>query len=136
MLLLTDDQQIPPPCIPCGLSLVFLLVSLSLSLSLFLSVSFSLMLSLSRSVVFLCSLFYQHLDLKHIVDLEDVLDVWGANMDDQGRVNGRCFRITMLSHRWNQPSLDPTDCTADPRSVPFLTISGNGGARRKSLLGL
>jgi len=29
-----------------------------------------------------------------------------------------------------------TDRTADPRSVPFLTISGNGGARRKSLLGL
>jgi hypothetical protein len=29
-----------------------------------------------------------------------------------------------------------TDGTADPRSVPFLTISGNGGARRKSPLGL
>jgi hypothetical protein len=58
--------------------------------------------------------------------------IWNSNKQRDSETKSRLPKPQKTA----KPRDVRTDGTADPRSVPFLTVSGNGGARRKSLLGL
>lgn len=52
-------------------------------------------------------------DSEHILDLENVITEWIEHMDDRGKVDGRCLCVSIFSHRWSRPSLDPAEAHPD-----------------------
>ena len=52
-------------------------------------------------------------DAEHILDLESCVVEWIKHQDDRGKVDGRCLCISIFSHRWSRPSLDPAEAHPD-----------------------
>ena len=46
-------------------------------------------------------------DASAVLDLEDVIKAWVERQDSRGKIDDKIMCITMFSHRWTRPALDP-----------------------------
>ncbi|GMI28380.1 hypothetical protein TrRE_jg1657 [Triparma retinervis] len=52
-------------------------------------------------------------DAAHILDVEELCKTWAAKQDEKGKVDGRAMCISLFSHRWERPNIDPKEAHPD-----------------------
>ena len=52
-------------------------------------------------------------DQEHILDLEALCKEWAGKQNEKGKVDGRAMCISLFSHRWERPSMDPKEAHPD-----------------------
>ena len=69
-------------------------------------------------------------DAAHILDAESVCEEWIKTCDAKGKVDGRALCMSLFSHRWSRPSLNPSEAfpdTAENDKAKALARYGKGG---------
>jgi hypothetical protein len=67
---------------------------------------------------------------EHILDLESLCLEWMKRQDDMGKIDGRAMCVSLFSHRWERPSLNPSEAhpdTPDGSKAKALARYGESG---------